>query len=198
MTQKPTYEELEQIVKKFEKETIKRRQAEEALKEVEQRLMETSAMLECSKAVLMHSKFEHAARSIFDFAKDLIGATAGYVALLSEDGMESEVLFLEAGELPCTVDPSLPMPIRGLRAKSYSTGEVVFENSFLNSKWIAFMPKGHVALDNVMFAPLKIEEKAYGVIGLANKPGGFTENDARMATAFGEFAAIALNNSLAL
>ena len=56
------------------------------------------------------------------------------------------------------------------------------------------MPNGHVTLDNVLFAPLKIEGKARGLIGLANKPGGFTENDARMVMAFSEFAAIALRN----
>ena len=195
MVGKPTYEELEQIVKKFEKETIKRRQTGESTMESEQRLLETSAMLECSNAILTHSEFEQAARVIFDHAKNLIGATAGYVALLSEDGMKNEVLFLEAGGLPCTVDPRLPMPIRGLRARSYRTGEVVFENSFSNSEWMAFMPKGHVTLDNVMFAPLKIEGKAYGLIGLANKPGGFTENDARMATEFGKFTAIALKKA---
>lgn len=195
MTRKPIYEELEQIVKEFEKETIKRRQVREAPMESEQRLLETSAMLECSKAVLIHSEFEQAARVIFDLAKNLIGATAGYVALLSKDGMKNEVLFLEAGGHPCTVDLRLPMPIRGLRARSYRTGEVVFENSFSNSKWMAFMPKGHVTLDNVMFAPLKIDGKAYGLIGLANKIGGFTENDARMATEFGKFTAIALEKA---
>jgi len=57
-----------------------------------------------------------------------------------------------------------------------------------------FIPNGHVTLDNVLFAPLKIEGKARGLIGLVNKPGGFTENDARMVTAFSEFAAIALRN----
>jgi len=195
VSKKSICEELEQIVRKFEKETIKRRQAGEAPMEPEQRLLEASAMLECSNAVLTHSEFEQTARVIFDLAKNLIDATAGYVALLSEDGMQNEVLFLEAGGLPCTVDPSLPMPIRGLRARSYRTGEVVFENSFSNSKWMAFMPKGHVTLDNVMFAPLKIEGKAYGLIGLANKPGGFTEKDARMATEFGKFTAIALKKA---
>ena len=150
---------------------------------------------ELEQAVLTHSDFEQAARVIFDFAKDLIGATAGYVALLSEDGMENEVVFLETGGLTCTVDPRLPMPIRGLREKSYRTCEVVFENSFSSSEWIAFMPKGHVILDNVMFAPLKIKGKAYGLIGLANKAGGFTVNDARMAAECGEFAAAALKKT---
>jgi PAS domain S-box-containing protein len=34
-----------------------------------------------------------------------------------------------------------------------------------------------------------------GLLGLANKPGGFTDEDARIAAAFGEIAAIALDNS---
>ncbi len=57
------------------------------------------------------------------------------------------------------------------------------------------MPKGHVQLMNVLFAPLIIEERAVGVIGLANKPGGFTKRDAQMAEGFGEIASVALANS---
>jgi signal transduction histidine kinase len=52
-----------------------------------------------------------------------------------------------------------------------------------------------VQLKNVLFAPLKIEQRAVGVIGLANKPGGFNERDVEMAMAFGEIASIALANS---
>ena len=49
---------------------------------------------------------------------------------------ENEVLFLEAGGLPCTVDPNLPMPIRGLRAVSYETGRAAYDNDFsFNSGW---------------------------------------------------------------
>jgi PAS domain S-box-containing protein len=40
-----------------------------------------------------------------------------------------------------------------------------------------------------------IEGKALGLLGLANKPGGFTENDAHLASGFGELAAISLLNS---
>jgi signal transduction histidine kinase len=57
------------------------------------------------------------------------------------------------------------------------------------------MPEGHVQLKNVLFAPLMIEQRVVGVIGLANKTGGFTERDREMAMAFGEIASVALVNS---
>jgi hypothetical protein len=157
--------------------------------------MELSALMKGAGAVLEQKGFEDAARAIFDYCKDLVGATSGYVALLREDGMENEVLFLEAGGLPCDVDPELSMPIRGLRAECYKHGKAVFHNDFMNSEWVDFMPLGHVVLNNVMFAPLILEGKTVGIIGLANKAVDFNENDARMATGFGELAAIALQNS---
>jgi len=164
----------------------------------EQRAREMRALLESSRAILEYREFQQAARVIFDRCKKLIGATAGYVAVLSGDGTENEVLFLDAGGLPCDVDPSLPMPIRGLRAEAYRTAEVVYDNDFAGGEWMQFMPEGHVRLDNVLFAPLVIEGRTLGLLGLANKPGGFTDDDARMAGAFGKSAAIALRNSRTL
>jgi GAF domain-containing protein len=154
-----------------------------------------SALLEASRAVLAYSSFEQSAREIFDRAKEITGARAGYVALLSEDGEENEVLFLDAGGMPCTVDPNLPMPIRGLREVAYRENRTVYDNDFMHSEWVRFMPSGHVEMRNVMFAPLVIEGKTVGIMGLANKDGDYTDEDARMAGAFGEFAAIALYNS---
>jgi PAS domain S-box-containing protein len=161
----------------------------------QQRDAAVSALLDAAHSILKYQKFEDAARAIFDSCKELIGATAGYVALLSADGSENEVLFLDSGGLPCTVDPSLPMPIRGLRAESYRHGKAVYDNDFPNSEWMRFMPQGHVCLDNVIFAPLMLDGKAVGLLGLANKHGGFTDRDAYLASAFGDFAAIAFSNS---
>ncbi len=169
-----------------------------ALEESRQRQLEISALLESSRAVLEYRAFEDAARAIFNSCKNLIGATAGYVALLAEDGTENEVLFLDSGGLSCTVDPTLTMPIRALREEAYRTGRAVYHNDFSKSEWVKYMPEGHVSLDNVLFAPLVIEGKAVGLLGIANKPGGFTENDARMASAFGELTAVALLNSRTL
>jgi len=170
----------------------------EALEESQRRELEFSALLEAPRTILEYRDFPHAARRIFDSCKKLTGATAGYVALLSKDGTENLVLFLDAGGCPCTVDPSLPMPIRGLRAETYGPPMTVYENNFPSSQWMNLMPEGHARLDNVLFAPLVIGGKAVGVIGIANKPGGFTERDAHIATAFGEIASISLNNNWTL
>jgi PAS domain S-box-containing protein len=169
-----------------------------ALEESQQRQTEITALLAGSHAVLKYHEFTSAARAMFDSCKNLIGATTGYVALLSEDGDKIEVLFLDTGGLPCPVDPSLPMPIRGLREQVYRTGQTIYDNNFARSEWMHLMPEGHVRLDNVLFAPLVLEGQAVGLLGLANKPNDFSEADARMASAFGELAAIALHNSRTL
>ncbi len=165
-----------------------------SLEKSRRRETEISALLKASRSVLQNKEFQYSARAIFDVCRELLGATAGYVALLSDDGKENEVLFLDSGNLPCTVDPSLPMPIRGLRARAYNSGNVVVENDFNQSEWKKFMPKGHVYLKNVLFAPLVIEQRTVGVMGLANKTGGFTKRDIEMAMAFGEIASVALAN----
>ena len=167
----------------------------EALEKTRQREKEVRALLEASQQVQASSDFPAAARKLFDNCAKLLNAPSGYVALMSENGEENELLFLEAGGLPCTVDENLPMPIRGLRAECYRTGKPVYDNQFMDSKWEKFIPPGHVRMDKVLFAPLMVQGKALGVIGLANKPGGFSQNDADLAGAFGDIAAMSLRQA---
>ncbi len=157
--------------------------------------MKLAAVIHGARAILEKKEFAESARAIFDLCRKLTGAVSGYVALLSKDGHENEVLFLEAGGMPCSVDPELPMPIRGLRAVSYETHKAVYENDFMNSQWAQYMPEGHVVMQNVLFAPLNLEGKTVGIIGLANKPSDFTDEDADIASVFGELASVALVNS---
>jgi PAS domain S-box-containing protein len=179
-----------------------RKKAEETIKTSIARLdgsnRQTRALLHGARSVLKYKEFKDSARAIFKSCKETIGAKAGYVAILSEDGSENKVLFLDAGGRKCLVDRSLPMPIRGLRSKAYRTRHAVYENAFAGSQWNTFMPDKHVKLDNVLFAPLVVGGKSLGLLGLANKPGGFTDNDALMAMGFAEIAAVALNNSQTL
>ncbi len=160
--------------------------------------METEALLESAHSVLVKMPFKWKARTIFDFCRSIIGATAGFACLLSRDGDRNEVLFTESGGITCTVDPSLPMLIRGLSKEAYRTGTTFFKNDFSDSKQKGLMPEGHMEIANIMLAPLIIGGKVSGLLGLANKPGGFVEEDIRVASAFADIAAIALHNSRTL
>ncbi len=151
-------------------------------------------VLDAIKSVSSPS-FEEAARSIFTACKKLVGASSGYVALLSEDRSRNEVIFLDPGGLPCTVDPDLPMPIRGLRALSCNSAQPVVENTFMHSDYAAFLPEGHVPIDNALFAPMVIRDEVAGLIGLANKKGGFSEKDAEVTAILANGAALALEKT---
>ncbi len=168
---------------------------EELAKELETLSAEHTALLKSARAILNNQDFDTSAQEIFKYCKDVTGATSGYVALLTPDGSENEVLFLDSGGRACNVDENLPMPIRGLREVAYRTQKAVYDNSFANSEWMEYMPEGHMRLDNVLFAPLIIEHHTVGLIGLANKVDGFTKRDANFVTAIGDIAAVALRNS---
>ncbi|GEM_PF-6297338 len=173
-----------------------RRRAEEelrvALRESQQRQKEVAVLLDASSAVLQRRSYAEAAKAIFGACKGIVGATCGYIALVSDDGSANEIVYLDAGAMECTVDPSLPMPVRGMRGEVFSTGRALRHNNFPGSAWAHLMPDGHVRLDNVIMAPMTVENKVVGLFGLGNKPGGFTDNDVRITTAFCDIAAIAL------
>jgi signal transduction histidine kinase len=167
-----------------------RKESEQALKNNEIELL-----LNGSRLVLESKDFITTAQQIFDYCRELTGAKAGYVALLNENGEENDVVYLEPGGMPCAVNPALPMPIRGLREVVYKTGVTTFENSYANSPHVRFMPKGHMPLKNVMFAPLKNQGKTIGLLGLGEKEDDFTDYDAKIATSFAELISVALINS---
>jgi len=163
--------------------------------EVPEPSAEISALLKGIGQIFALQDFDQTARELFHLLKHIIGARAGYTALLSADGTENELLFLDPGGMKCTVAPDLPMPIRGLRAEAYATGTVVYENDFAAGPWQDMLPAGHMTLRNVLFAPLVVEGQAIGVFGLANKADDFSEHDARLAEAFGRLAAVSLRNA---
>ncbi|MGM0368712.1 MAG: diguanylate cyclase domain-containing protein, partial [Actinomycetota bacterium] len=166
-----------------------------AINELEKLNKEKEAIIQGINAVLKFKSFEKTAQFIFTTCKNIIGATSGYVALLSKNGKENEVLYLDSGGLPCTVDSDLPMPIRGLRKKAYEETRVVYDNNFNASHWTKYLPKGHAKLNNVLFAPLILDGKAVGLLGLANKKEGFDREDKKIALTFGNIAAAALYNN---
>ena len=167
----------------------------DALEQSLKKQNEIEALYESAHAILEAGDFKNSANLVFDSCRKLIGALGGYVALLRDDGEDHEISYLEGGGLPCSVNLSLPMPIRGLRQKAYELGRAIYENDFKKSEYAKLLPQGHAPLENVLFVPMIIHGKKMGLLGFGNKPGGFTEDDARIVGTFGELAAIALMNS---
>ena len=176
------------------------KQSEKTLKgtlaKYQKRENEITALFQCANLILLKGDFIYTVRTIFESCKNITGATAGYVALLSEEKTENEILFLDSGGLPGTVNPDIPMPVKGLHAEAYHNCNAVYHNDFAESECMKNMAEGHVNFNNVLFAPLVIDGTVSGLIGLANKPEDFNGDDALIAEAFAELAAIALYNNL--
>ena len=183
----------------LEKNIVQRKKIEKdlktALEEANDSREESRALLKALQSILLFPEFESAAKNIFTSCAGLIGAQSGYVAMLSEDGQDNEAVYLETGGLSCTVDPVLPMPVRGMRQKAYQTGDVVWDNHFSDSEHAALLPEGHAPIDNILFAPILVEKIPIGLIGLGNKPGGFCDKDIKRVRSFSDLAAVALSYS---
>jgi signal transduction histidine kinase len=179
----------------FRIEMIKQENLKELLSKTQKEKEHLTIFYRGAREILELHPFEVTAKKLFDFCKEITGATAGYVALLSGDGKKNKVLFLNSCHKVVKMDPYLSMPVHDLCKDAYKTKKTVYHNDFMNSPWRESLPVGHLHVRNILFAPLIIENKPVGVIGLANKPEDFNEYDASMTTAFGNLAASALHNS---
>jgi PAS domain S-box-containing protein/putative nucleotidyltransferase with HDIG domain len=159
-----------------------------------QRQTEVTGLLEASRIVLSETSFEAAVKDIFTLCKSLTGAAAGYVALFTTAGLEEQVIFSDPGGLPDAVGAALPRLRREMRRKAHPLNRPVWHNDLAQWEWAGRLPGGPPGLDNVLFTPLQVRGKTVGVMGMFNKPGGFSEPDASLAAGFTEFAAIALVN----
>ena len=159
-----------------------------------QRQTEITGLLEASRIVLSETSFEAAIEDIYTLCKSLTGAAAGYVALFTADGLKEQMIFSDSGGLPDAVAAALPRLRRKMRGEAHTLNRPVWHNDLAYSKWARLLPAGSPGLDNVLFTPLQVRGKTIGVMGMFNKPGGFSEPDANLAAGFTEFAAIALVN----
>ncbi|MDP2045457.1 MAG: GAF domain-containing protein, partial [Deltaproteobacteria bacterium] len=157
-----------------------------------QRQTEITGLLEASRIVLSETSFESAVKDIYTLCKSLTGAAAGYVALFTADGLEEQMIASDPGGLPVAVAVALPRLRREMRGEAHPLDQPVWHNDLAHSEWAGLLPAGPPTLDNVLFTPLQVRGTTVGVMGMFNKPGGFSEPEATLAAGFTEFAAIAL------
>ncbi len=154
-------------------------------------------ILEGAQNVLENRSFGETAGFIFESCRRFTGATGGYVALLSRDERNSEILFPSGDrEGSGSVDGGHIVAVGGIHGKAYDTGKVVYDNAFPAGDWDVYLPSIPREKGNVMFAPMVVDGKTVGLIALANKIEDFDDNDAQITQAFANLASIALMNSI--
>ncbi len=166
-----------------------------ALDELRRRNAEAQGLLESARVILERPEFSDSARPIFQSCKQLVGAAVGYLALVSDEGLLEGVEFMELAGGPCGAGLPLDSPLIGLAREVYLTRMARFCNDFGTSQYASMLPEGHIPLDNALYAPMIVAGRVVGLLGLANRPGGFREEDARLASAFADLAALAFHNS---
>ncbi|MFW9994786.1 MAG: PAS domain S-box protein [Candidatus Odinarchaeota archaeon] len=169
-----------------------------AFAEAQQRETEILAILTSTRAVLYYREFKDAALAIFDSCKNLIGTTAGFLAVLSEDREHLDLFFIDFGGSIFTVSSSKPVPLTDGWKEIIETGRPFYRNSPYEIDWFNKLSGYDVKLDNVLINPFIINGKTAGLLCLGNKPNDIVERDLRITANFGELAAISLNNNLML
>jgi len=160
-----------------------RLEMEAALKES---LRETIALLAASRAMLHEQDAREAVQQIFEIAATHVRARAGYMVLLAADGRPDQILMLGSTEGFRPVAAAYPDGVTGLLAVVAEA-----EESFVREA-VGPVEAPDVMVESVLHAPLRVAGQSVGLIGLADKAGGFTDRDAEMAAAFAEVIAVAL------
>ncbi len=141
---------------------------------------EAAALLTAARAVLENRAFADAARAVLGKCKSILGAEAGFVALRAAGGDGFEVALLDPGSVELDSAGGLPAPLRRLSVRA-SRGRAVFANEL--SRRAAKQPSsGHPPVpQSALLAPIVIAGVVAGLVGLINKPGGFSIADRRLA-----------------
>ena len=154
----------------------------------------TDLLLAGARQILGHRSFEDAAYALIDACKRALEAGVGFL-ILYPDGLANEPrVFVDSGG-ESTPAVSAPTMERLARAWISEEPTAVIENHFDESEWSAVVPTDHVSLRNLLTAPLFDEDRPIGLLGLANCPHNFTDDDTQIAVAFAVYATIALRNS---
>jgi GAF domain-containing protein len=168
--------------------------------ETERRRRESLALGNVSQTLAQSLHPGGVAQRVVDCVRDLIGVLAASVFRLDPESGELEET-ASSGRAPFR-DRPLRYP-RGTGAVGLAVTErrAVVSNNVLADPRLRFAPDVRAFLENsqiraILAVPLSVKGQVIGALGLADASGRvFTEDDVRLAQAFADQAAVALENA---
>ncbi len=138
---------------------------------------------------------EQAALLCLESAEQLTGSGMGWVGELNARGRLHTLAMSRPGWDACTIDGDRvqqihDMNLRGLWSAVLRQGRPLLCNEPAQHPEAVGLPLGHAPVDNFLGVPLKQGGRCFGMIALANKPGGYLPADLNLlldlATALAE------------
>ncbi len=152
-----------------------------------------ATLIETVRAILRERDFKRASRLVLESCKEVIGAEAGYIGLLSESGDAVDVICVDELPYSCELEGGLQMRVCGARGEALRQRKVVYTNDARRTGWWDLAPED-LSLEQVLCVPLIFDEDAIGFLELANNPRGFSNTDALIATLFAELVVFSLQH----
>ncbi len=125
-------------------------------------------------------------------AEKLTGSKFGFIAEVDQNGRFATIAISNPGWSACKLPVSEALhfleniELRGLRGRVMMSGEVlIFNDPASHPDWIE-PPQGHPAITSFLGAPLKLAGQTFGMIGLANREGGYDKQHREAMEALAE------------
>ncbi len=158
---------------------------------------EVAALLVAASAVAENRAFADATKAILSACKRMLGAGAGLVGVSVSGATDLKVALVDPGGLALDPAAGFPAVLSRLSARAFKVGRPVFTNDLSKGAANAAprTPGRGSRPENALLAPVIIAGEVAGLVGLIDKPGGFSAADCRLAAVFAEMTAVAMRNS---
>lgn len=153
----------------------------------------TDGLFDSALALTSRLDLKSALQEFVESARRLTGARYAALGILGSRG--ETVAFHHTGMSMSEVD-RLPHPPRGNGVFAQIPVDApLIINDLMNHPAFEGWPDYHPRMQNFLGVPVRIHEQVYGRLYLAEKPGGFDDDDAANMTMLANAAAIAVQNS---
>jgi len=157
--------------------------------ETRRRLAESESLQRVTAALLQRRTLDEVLEIVRHEARQLTGAAGGGVFLLEDDA------WLRMTGSDTELDPlAQRIPVAGtFTGQAVLSGKPMLVNDYADGAIETRTPS--LKTESLLAVPLQVAGTAIGALNVANKPGGFTEEDVRILGLLADVAAIAIENA---
>jgi len=177
------YDEQGKLVSVFSQVLdITERKAAEA--RLEQQAVAQDGVTRILQAALTANTEEELGEACLGVATELTGSEFGFIGEVGPDGLLHDVAMNETGWDACAMHDKSghrrrpgDFKLHGLYGHVVTTGRSLLANTPSQHPQSIGTPEGHPRVNAFLGVPMNSEGRTIGMIGLANRPGGYTEEE---------------------